>query len=197
MEQIQHTGDGYFWQVFVSKVMTVILVNPVVRYRSNQLHSTWLSLNNRKFHLRFRNFYLRKKSVKVGTEVSSRTLCWVRCVSPLSLSHFRRLILILPTNVRAYPQSAFHPYFVSVFSFRRFCDLFLQYRTSLFNRSNNRPDPVGQWTVQVLQQLIAYSLKTLITNKCTERVLSSIVTHSYMFRPCWVIFRENFLLQSH
>jgi hypothetical protein len=33
--------------------------------------------------------------------------------------------------------------------------------------------------------------KTLITNKCTKRVLSSIVTHSYMFRPCWVIFREN------
>jgi hypothetical protein len=26
--------------------------------------------------------------------------------------------------------------------------------------------------------------KTLITNKCTKRVLSSIVTHSYMFRPC-------------
>jgi hypothetical protein len=39
--------------------------------------------------------------------------------------------------------------------------------------------------------------KTLITNKCTKRVLSSIVTHSYMFRPCWVIFRENFLLSLH
>jgi hypothetical protein len=36
-----------------------------------------------------------------------------------------------------------------------------------------------------------YYTKTLITNKCTRRVLSSIVTHSYMFRPCWVIFREN------
>jgi hypothetical protein len=36
-----------------------------------------------------------------------------------------------------------------------------------------------------------YYTKTLITNKCTKRVLSSIVTHSYMFRPCWVIFREN------
>jgi hypothetical protein len=34
--------------------------------------------------------------------------------------------------------------------------------------------------------------KTLITNKCTKTFLS-IVTHSYMFRPCWVIFRENFL----
>jgi hypothetical protein len=34
--------------------------------------------------------------------------------------------------------------------------------------------------------------KTLIPNKCTKRVLLSIVTHSYMFRPCWVIFRENF-----
>jgi hypothetical protein len=39
--------------------------------------------------------------------------------------------------------------------------------------------------------------KTLITNKRTKRVLSSIVTHSYMFRPCWVIFRENFLLSLH
>jgi hypothetical protein len=36
-----------------------------------------------------------------------------------------------------------------------------------------------------------YYTKTLITNKCTKRVLSSIVTHSYMFRPCWVIFMEN------
>jgi hypothetical protein len=35
---------------------------------------------------------------------------------------------------------------------------------------------------------------TLITNKCIKRVLSSIVTHSYMFRPCWVIFRENFFV---
>jgi hypothetical protein len=35
--------------------------------------------------------------------------------------------------------------------------------------------------------------KTLIINKRTKRVLSSIVTHSYMFRSCWVIFRENFL----
>jgi hypothetical protein len=34
--------------------------------------------------------------------------------------------------------------------------------------------------------------KTLITNKCTKKVLPSIVTHSYMFRPCWVIFRENY-----
>jgi fumarate reductase subunit C len=39
-----------------------------------------------------------------------------------------------------------------------------------------------------------YHTKTLITNKCTKRVLSSVVTHSYMFRPCWVIFRENFSL---
>jgi hypothetical protein len=36
--------------------------------------------------------------------------------------------------------------------------------------------------------------KALITNKCTKRVSSSIVTHSYMFRPCWVIFRENFFV---
>jgi hypothetical protein len=42
-----------------------------------------------------------------------------------------------------------------------------------------------------------YYTKTLITNKCTRRVLSSIVTHSYMFRPCWIIFREKFLLALH
>jgi hypothetical protein len=42
-----------------------------------------------------------------------------------------------------------------------------------------------------------YHTKTLITNKCTKRVLSSIVTHCYMFRPCWVIFRENTLLPLH
>jgi hypothetical protein len=34
----------------------------------------------------------------------------------------------------------------------------------------------------------------LLTNTCTKRVLSSIVTHSYLFRPCWVIFREKFSL---
>jgi hypothetical protein len=39
--------------------------------------------------------------------------------------------------------------------------------------------------------------KTLITKKCTKRVLSSIVTHSCMFRPCWAIFRENFPLPLH
>jgi hypothetical protein len=38
------------------------------------------------------------------------------------------------------------------------------------------------------------SHKTLITNKCTKRVLSSIVTHSYMFRPCWAIFREKLIV---
>jgi hypothetical protein len=36
--------------------------------------------------------------------------------------------------------------------------------------------------------------KMLITKKRTKRVLSSIVTHSYMFRPCWVIFRETFFV---
>jgi hypothetical protein len=39
-----------------------------------------------------------------------------------------------------------------------------------------------------------YCTKTLITNKCTKRILSSIVTPSYMFLPCWVIFRENFFV---
>jgi hypothetical protein len=39
-----------------------------------------------------------------------------------------------------------------------------------------------------------YYTKTLSTNKCTKRVLSSIVTHSYMFRPCWVMFREKFFV---
>jgi hypothetical protein len=39
-----------------------------------------------------------------------------------------------------------------------------------------------------------YYTKTLITNKCTKRILSPIVTHSYVFRPCWFIFRENFFV---
>jgi hypothetical protein len=39
-----------------------------------------------------------------------------------------------------------------------------------------------------------HKTKTLITNKYTKRILSSIVTHSYKFRPCWVIFRENFFV---
>jgi hypothetical protein len=30
-----------------------------------------------------------------------------------------------------------------------------------------------------------------------KEFFSSIVTHSYMFRPCWVIFRKNFLLSLH
>jgi hypothetical protein len=33
--------------------------------------------------------------------------------------------------------------------------------------------------------------KTLNTNKCTKSLFSSIITHSYMFRPCWVIFRKK------
>jgi hypothetical protein len=44
------------------------------------------------------------------------------------------------------------------------------------------------------EEKFRYYTKTLITNKCTKRVLSSIVTHSYMFRPCWVIFREKFFV---
>jgi hypothetical protein len=46
----------------------------------------------------------------------------------------------------------------------------------------------------VFHVLALHYTKTLITNRCTKRVLSSIVTHSYMFRPCWVIFRENFFV---
>jgi hypothetical protein len=42
-----------------------------------------------------------------------------------------------------------------------------------------------------------YNTNTLITNKCTKGVSSSTVTHSYMFRPCWVIFRENVWLSLH
>jgi hypothetical protein len=56
----------------------------------------------------------------------------------------------------------------------------------------NRPN----WThwINVFHVRALYYTKTLITNKCTKRVLSSIVTHSHMFRPCWVIFRENFFV---
>jgi hypothetical protein len=43
-------------------------------------------------------------------------------------------------------------------------------------------DKVMEFNVFHLRAL--YYAKTLITNKCTKRVLSSILTHSYMFRPC-------------
>jgi hypothetical protein len=50
-----------------------------------------------------------------------------------------------------------------------------------------------------------HSSRTLIWNtmhnlgherfsRCTKRVSSPTVTHSYLFRPCWVIFRENFFV---
>jgi hypothetical protein len=35
-------------------------------------------------------------------------------------------------------------------------------------------------------------IKNINHQQNAQRVLSSIVTHSYMFRPCWVIFRKNF-----
>jgi hypothetical protein len=41
---------------------------------------------------------------------------------------------------------------------------------------------------------VQYYTEALITNKCTKGVLSSIATHSYMFRPCWVSFRVNFFV---
>jgi hypothetical protein len=50
----------------------------------------------------------------------------------------------------------------------------------------------GDCCFNVFHVCALYYTKTLITNKCTTRVLSPIVTHSYMFRPCWVIFRQNF-----
>jgi hypothetical protein len=53
------------------------------------------------------------------------------------------------------------------------------------------------WLFNVFHVRALYHTKTQITNKCTKRVLSSIVIHSYMFRPCWAIFRENFPLPLH
>jgi hypothetical protein len=51
---------------------------------------------------------------------------------------------------------------------------------------------LGVRKTKLLFKYVSYHTKTLITNKCTKRVLSSIVKQSYMFRPCSVIFRENF-----
>jgi hypothetical protein len=39
-----------------------------------------------------------------------------------------------------------------------------------------------------------YCAKTLITNKMHKESFIINLTHSYMFRPCWVIFRENFFV---
>jgi hypothetical protein len=46
-------------------------------------------------------------------------------------------------------------------------------------------------------ELIFLYTKTLNHQQMHKEFCSSIVTHSYMFRPCWVIFRENFLLSLH
>jgi hypothetical protein len=42
-----------------------------------------------------------------------------------------------------------------------------------------------------------YHTKNTDHKQMHKESLSSIVTHSYMFRPCWVIFREYFLLSLH
>jgi hypothetical protein len=61
-----------------------------------------------------------------------------------------------------------------------------------FHDENGFRHPTRQTTgFNVFRVRALYHTKALITNKCTKRVLSSIVTHSYMFRPCWVIFREK------
>jgi hypothetical protein len=62
----------------------------------------------------------------------------------------------------------------------------------IFTKKNKQGNKFNVFHVRAL-----YYTKTLITNKCTKRVLSSIVTHSYMFRPCWVIFGKNFSLPLH
>jgi hypothetical protein len=58
----------------------------------------------------------------------------------------------------------------------------------------NFPAQISFEKFNVFHVRALYYTKTLITNKCTKRVISSIVTHSYMFRPWWVIFRENFFV---
>jgi hypothetical protein len=59
---------------------------------------------------------------------------------------------------------------------------------------NLKLNPEFIYKLNVFHVRALYYTKTLITNKCTKRVLSSIVKHSYMFRPCWFIFRENFFV---
>jgi hypothetical protein len=44
---------------------------------------------------------------------------------------------------------------------------------------------------------IALQAKNINHQQMHKEFFSSIVTHSYMSRPCWVIFRENFLLSLH
>jgi hypothetical protein len=41
---------------------------------------------------------------------------------------------------------------------------------------------------------LTHSTKDINHQQMYKGFFSSIVTHSYMCRPCWVIFRENFLL---
>jgi hypothetical protein len=59
----------------------------------------------------------------------------------------------------------------------------------------------GEWVHQF--ECVPCPCTTRISHKNTnhqqmhKESLSSIVTHSYMFRPCWVILRENFSLPLH
>jgi hypothetical protein len=46
-------------------------------------------------------------------------------------------------------------------------------------------------------QHFALPLLKNTTNQQMHKESLSIVTHSYMFRPCWVIFREDFSLPLH
>jgi hypothetical protein len=38
------------------------------------------------------------------------------------------------------------------------------------------------------------SYKNINHQQVHKEFYSSLVTHYYMFRPCWVIFRDNFVL---
>jgi hypothetical protein len=87
----------------------------------------------------------------------------------------------------------------AVTSFRgSFCSM-LAYSAVAIIRMNESDQPTRKRTL--VQDVTCYLMcsmfvhyiiqKTLNTNKCTKSLFSSIITHSYMFRPCCVIFREK------
>jgi hypothetical protein len=51
--------------------------------------------------------------------------------------------------------------------------------------------PLSQWTQHIVHELFIF-YKNTNHQQMHKESLSLIVTHSYMFRPCCVIFRENF-----
>jgi hypothetical protein len=70
-------------------------------------------------------------------------------------------------------------------------------RDTITQRHNISSQKAGIFRNQVEIRPNTTKFKNTNHQQMHKEVLSSIVAHSYMFRPCWVIFRENFPLPLH